>query len=233
MTAKRRENTATTFVGMLLADDAVDGEIEALAEQLGFDRNAKFCVAVVADAGVQFDPSVNHVRAAFGGNTIVVVPDIDSEAMFRFVRTAPTKAHAGIGAIRDGLRGARGSVVDARQALTVAKVLGRTVRWEDCWWLAVLTEHVDQLRDVVMPTWTVARANTHLAEAVEAFATESFSSTRAARRLFVHPNTVIYRLRQWQRTTGSNPYSLAGLTSSICALTLGPLTDEDEQRAAG
>ena len=212
---------------MLIAGDEQLTDLAAVAAQLGWQNADRLCVAVVAAPDVELGTQTPHVCVTLDDSTVVVVPDADSETVAQLVHTALPSAVAGIGASRVGVDGAMKSAVDARQALVVAKVLRRTVRWEECWWLAVLTDHVDQLRDVVEPTWTVARANAHLAEAVEAFAKESFSSTRAARRLFVHPNTVIYRLRQWQRTTGSNPHSLTGLTSSICALTLGPLTDED------
>ena len=213
---------------MLFAGDKPLSEVADVAEELQLNKAERFCVAVVAAPKVELETSTLHVCVTVDGTTVLVVPDVDTETVAHLVHAALPSAVAGIGASRAGLDGAMKSAVDARQALVVGKVLRRTVRWEECWWLAVLTDHVEQLREVVEPTWTVARTNAHLAEAVEAFAKESFSSTRAARRLFVHPNTVIYRLRQWQRTTGANPHSLTGLTSSICALTLGPLTDEAE-----
>ena len=229
--AQRCEEAARTFVQLLLAGDKPLSDVAEAAEELDLPDAERFCVAVVAAPRVQLDTKTPNICVTVEGSTVLVVPDVDTETVAQLVHAAVPNAVAGIGASRLGVDGAMKSAVDARQALVVGKVLRRTVRWEECWWLAVLTDHVEQLRDVVEPTWTVARTNAHLAEAVEAFAKESFSSTRAASRLFVHPNTVIYRLRQWQRTTGSNPHSLTGLTSSICALTLGPLTDEAEPQA--
>ena len=209
---------------------------EACAHGLGLDPDGSFCVAAL----VESDAAAVDVAAlpgpvvtgSVGGATVLLVQGADATELSAALGEAAPDRAAGISAVRSGLAGVRLCLVDARQALALAQGRGTTVRWEDCWWLAVLTDHVDQLRGVVTPTWTFAAANTHLTDAVEAYADESFSSTRAARRLFVHPNTVLYRLRQWHRNTGLNPSGISGLATSVAAVELGRLVDRDEAAAA-
>jgi sugar diacid utilization regulator len=47
-------------------------------------------------------------------------------------------------------------------------------------------------------------------------------SPPARKPLYLHPNTVTYRLDRWQHLTGWNPRSLDGLLSSVVGRNLYP-----------
>jgi hypothetical protein len=53
---------------------------------------------------------------------------------------------------------------------------------------------------------------------IRAFAACDLNISRTARELYVHPNTVRYRLAQIARTTGHDPRTFAGLTELVCVL---------------
>lgn len=228
-----RTPAGSPFLGLLAGAEPLDDAVESQARALGLDPAGSFCVVAIADAAADLSAvATPHVAATVDGATVAVVQAADVATVAAAVAETAPEAVAGVSALRPGLAGARLGLIDARQALALARARGTTVLWEDCWWLAVLTDHVDQLLGVVTPTWTFAAANTHLTDAVEAYADESFSSTRAARRLFVHPNTVLYRLRQWHRNTGLNPSGISGLAASVAAVQLGRLVDRDNEAAA-
>jgi sugar diacid utilization regulator len=63
---------------------------------------------------------------------------------------------------------------------------------------------------------------TQTAATVRALAAADLNVARAAAALYVHPNTVRYRLARIADTTGHDPRTFAGLTELVCTLeTLG------------
>jgi DNA-binding PucR family transcriptional regulator len=49
---------------------------------------------------------------------------------------------------------------------------------------------------------------------------------RAADQLFVHPNTVRYRLARIAETTGYDPRTFAGLTDLVCMLEISEVQQQ-------
>lgn len=141
------------------------------------------------------------------------------------------QAPLGIGLLRPSLTGARLTVLDAAQALALAP-RGGTASFEDEWLLASLHHQRDRLTPLLSKTAGTARAHPHLAEAVLAYGKHGFSIAASAKDLYLHPNTVTYRLDRRQHLTGGNPRSLDGLLNSVIGLNLYP-TDTGDTEANG
>jgi hypothetical protein len=62
------------------------------------------------------------------------------------------------------------------------------------------------------------RAMKVLRETVDAFAESNLNVTRAAAALYVHPNTLRYRLKRIQQFSGQDPHTFAGLAELQCIL---------------
>jgi DNA-binding PucR family transcriptional regulator len=57
-----------------------------------------------------------------------------------------------------------------------------------------------------------------LSETVHAFADANLNITRAASALYVHPNTLRYRLKKIREQSGQDPRTVTGLTELLCIL---------------
>jgi DUF971 family protein len=57
-----------------------------------------------------------------------------------------------------------------------------------------------------------------LRQTVHAFADANLNITRAASALYVHPNTLRYRLKRIREQSGQDPHTVAGLTELLCIL---------------
>ncbi|MFN2539679.1 MAG: helix-turn-helix domain-containing protein [Mycobacteriales bacterium] len=124
----------------------------------------------------------------------------------------------GIGLRRRGPEGAAQTAVEAVQALSLAMRRGGLVRVEDEWPLLLLLRSLADVHGYIAPAIAFARTRPHLAEAVRAYADAGFSVTGAAQRLYLTPNAVVYRLRQWATGTGWDARSYKGLVRSLACL---------------
>lgn len=139
------------------------------------------------------------------------------EFLAEVVGSALPSAAVAIGLERDGVVGARESLLDAQLALSVSGA-GRVVRFEDEWLWATLTDASDRVSPLLERGVAVAADHPHLAEAVRAYAESGFSVTETARQLDLHPNSVAYRLERWRSLTGWDPRTFAGLARSLAAV---------------
>jgi hypothetical protein len=218
------------LVELLVAGDLDGEEIGRLARSLGFDALGRFVIVVLAGATADDDAVElqrrledavgQHAVVARGPHVVVVGQEAHPESIVEVARTVVPDASAAVGAAREGLRGARASLVDAELTLEVTPS-GTTCRFEDVWLWATLTGSADRLRGVLRTGADVAAAHPHLARAVVAYADHGFSVTEAARRLTVHANTVGYRLDRWSELTGWEPRTFPGLVRSLAAIRLG------------
>jgi hypothetical protein len=121
----------------------------------------------------------------------------------------------GIGAARRGMHGAQRSIVDAKLAYAALPERGGRLNFTDSWYICLAQAHREAIDPLMENTREVARTRPHLLDAVVAFADARFSVTSAARTLLVHPNTLSYRLDQWQRLTTLDPRTVTGLAQSL------------------
>ncbi|MFD9005059.1 PucR family transcriptional regulator [Streptomyces sp. NPDC059582] len=126
----------------------------------------------------------------------------------------------GVGLARSGLAGAVDSITDAVQALSQAGGQCEVVRFADTWLAASLGEQAARLAPLFTQAMATARTDSHLAEAVVAFADHGLSVAAAARALHLHPNSLAYRLNRWHELTEFDPRTGDGLMASLIVLRL-------------
>jgi PucR C-terminal helix-turn-helix domain/GGDEF-like domain len=71
-----------------------------------------------------------------------------------------------------------------------------------------------------------------LRQTVHAFADANLNLTRAASDLYVHPNTLRYRLKRIREQTGQDPQTVAGLTELLCILEAVRLPEDSAGRTS-
>ena len=181
-------------------------------------------VVVTQEASAHDDLTVHDDRVAVYDDA-APGPDLDAGATglrtAAIGRSLVPEAGIGIGALRQGLHGARASLRDAEEALAVTRG-ATTTRFDEVWLWATLAVVGERLGPLLAPGTEVAATHPHLAEAVHAFAEAGFSLSEASRHLELHANTVAYRLDRWEELTGWDPKSFAGLVRSVASLRLGP-----------
>lgn len=155
-----------------------------------------------------------------GGPILFPVPPAEAEEALagadalvaKLSAAAEADVLAGV-AWRDGAEGAPVAAGEAREVLRLAALLGRdsgAVRLDD-----VLLEHA-----VSQPAGTAERltalldplnAKPELVETLQRWFAADFDRRSAARALFVHPNTLDYRLRRVGELTGLDPSTARGM----------------------
>ncbi|WP_351229678.1 helix-turn-helix domain-containing protein [Streptomyces sp. NPDC002133] len=196
-----------------------DGEFQALclpAEDWSDDRTEQLRHRLTALPGV--------LHCATDGTRLLVLgqrhdPDRVVAAAEAISPSAPGTA-VGIGLSRPGLAGAVDSITDATQVLSQTGGQHGVVRFADAWLAAGLGEQAARLAPLFTRAVATARTDSHLAEAVVAFADHGLSVAAAARALHLHPNSLSYRLSRWNELTGLDPRSGDGLVASLVALRL-------------
>jgi len=222
------------FLELLTSGPIEAEELALLGRSLGFDVGGRFQSHVYATGEPLPDdanalqralrdlPGVHQVVARGTVLSVLSQPregvasapaDID-----RVIRQAlSADVVGGIGRERLGLRGARTSLGDASRAAAIAAP-GATVHFDDEWLMAVLQDEADRLDDLLRAGARVVAENPGIAETVRGYAESGFSPARTAEQLYVHPNTVAYRLRRWHELTGWDPRTFDGLSRSIACI---------------
>jgi sugar diacid utilization regulator len=144
-------------------------------------------------------------------------------------------AVAGIGEAAPRLRSAGRS---CRQAMATARVLQRrgaarrVADYSDVLLDVALSQDADLRERLVATRIGALAAHPHLLRTVRTFLECDLSQTRTAEALFVHPNTVYYRLGRIAGLTGRDPRRLSDALELAMALRATDL-DEDSKHGDG
>lgn len=224
------------FMEVLDSGDPASETIAGVASALGFDPQASFQAVCTptSDWSEERRDALQNAFASLHGVAqclpwhwqrqdliAILYQTASTNSVLAEIERIDPQASLGIGLARPSLTGARLTILDAAQALAVAP-LGCTASFQDDWLLASLHHQRDRLTPLLGKAADTARAHPHLAEAVLAYGTHGFSIAASAKDLYLHPNTVTYRLDRWQQLTGWNPRSLDGLLNSVVGMTLYP-----------
>jgi PucR C-terminal helix-turn-helix domain/GGDEF-like domain len=222
------------FMEVLETGDPASETSASLARALGFDPQSSFQAVCTptADWSEEHRDALQIAFASFNGVAqclpwhwqrqdliAILYQNASTNSVLAEIERLDSEVPLGIGLLRPSLTGARLTILDAAQALAVAP-RGGTVSFEDEWLLASLHQQRDRLTPLLGEAADTARAYPHLAEAVLAYGKHGFSIAASAKDLYLHPNTVTYRLDRWQQLTGWNPRSLDGLLNSVVGLNL-------------
>jgi PucR C-terminal helix-turn-helix domain/GGDEF-like domain len=199
-----------------LLDDLLAGRrgarVAARARQAGLDADGDYQVAVVVSDDLGRDAvTVGRLLGAAGARGLAVVRDEELVVIgragkpLRQALEAAARDHlltAGVGSAVRGLHGIADGYRDARQVLDLAPI-GRVVALGDLSLFdSVVAEASEATHRLVPPA--VAGLTDVQRQTLMAFIDCDMDVARTALALFVHRNTVHYRLRQIERLTGRN-----------------------------
>ncbi len=230
--AVRAAATRYRFLDLLTSGSIESEELALLGRSLGFDLEGRFCAVVyrcttpVTDDATGLQRSLGLLaglhQVVARGRVITVlsqggsVTDVDDAIRDGL---GDDEAAGGTGRDRASLAGARLSLGDANRAAALATP-GTTVHFDDEWIWAVLRDEQERLDDVIATGRMIVTENPDVAETVRCFAECGFSPARTAKQLFVHANTVSYRLKRWHEMTGWDARTFDGLARSMACIRL-------------
>lgn len=189
----------------------------ALMETLNFATGADFiAVGVSARAksevlGEKAESLIRRVESSSGvlaiklgqGTALLLCQGLDEDQLTRLVREVFDPAFVAVGHPRRGIDGARESLSDVRLLLPLGRVSpgdGRTVATFRGHWLAALIHQNRSKLSAVLGEDLLAacRDNEHLIETALLFIESGGSINATARRQYLHPNSIKYRLQRWR-----------------------------------
>ena len=216
---------AQALFGALRGLPASLEEAENAARALGMQPGGRFLAAVASGDDGR--------RPAIAG-TVVVEEDGQTVVLSCVRGAGPAAAerlggellrlgwsHVGLGLCLDGLEGAARSVREAARAHRAARRTGTALLSSATDWFACLVANAAEPMDVVLGAALRALGgDRELAATVAAYLAASGNLTETASRLFVHPNTVAYRVRRLAELTGLDLRSPDGVLRAHAALAL-------------
>ena len=222
-----------------VVDGIVRGEdplsLTSRAAALGWDAGAEVVVVVgqarlgeqaqiVADAAEWAQRRGRTTMAGVHGGRLVLIVgggDLPDESVADVFGEGPVVR----GPVATGLSGAAASAADALAALNVAgawPAAPRPVSSDDLVVERIIAGDQQAARRLRASVFTPI-AGPPLLETVEAYLAHGGALEPAARSLFVHPNTMRYRLRRVAELTGRDPWHPRDLTVLHTAIVLGRL----------
>lgn len=228
-TARARQTHALSLrqrLVELLQRDELAAEAHDIAVTLGLDPAGGFVAAWV---GLQDDPLSRTAELTAGlrrgtafavghpAGVQVLAQGCAAHELEAAIRAAEPDVRLGVGLQRQGLEGARDSLLDARLCLEVATDAQPTRRFDEDWMRATIRAQASRLEPIVSDLRDVVEANPHLVETLEVYVDTGFSIVDTARVLHLHPNSVAYRLDRWNRLTGWDAKTFRGLSQSLLA----------------
>ena len=177
-------------------------------------------------------PDARVLRGA-GGFTAVyaLVAPFDARAEGERVRAAVAgeigdpRATAGVAGPRHGTSGAHYAVVQAEHALRLGRALhgeGRTTHWDElgpyCFVLNQPAHEIRVFAERLLGPLVTDDGHSELVDTLEAYLRTHGNLNAVARQLFLHRNTVRYRLRRIAKLTGADlddPDTRLGLQLAI------------------
>ena len=197
---------------------------EEIGRSLGLDPQGPFTVAVHRPGS----------SASLGGSDLLAIDQPDRVVVLSTCAGEPSRCedtlagvlqargvtNIGVGIMRVGLAGARQSLDDADAAARAAAALDAELVMFRTDWLACLAlKHSGQLNVLVAPAVQALENDEDLCSTLDAFLTADGSLAATGKALFVHANTVAYRLRQFALRTGIDPRTATGMALTQLALT--------------
>jgi hypothetical protein len=238
-TARGAEQLRAETVRAILAGEAIDEE--AAVRRLGYEVRRHHVALRIASTGSEvrgLERAVGEAAAALGPGEPLVVPagvasldawwgsyePIDTGALAAY--GPPEGIRVAFGEPAHGVAGFRRSHEEAVQAARLAALAGGTsapvTSYRNIELVSLLASDLARARVFVAGRLGPLAADTEpaerLRETVRAYLAAGGSSTRVARELFVHQNTVAYRIKRAEELLGrratDDPVEL------LCALTL-------------
>jgi hypothetical protein len=207
---------------------------EQLARALGLDPGGRLLVAVMRPA--ERPATLADLVVVEQPDRLIVIGGTTAEESRAEVTLAGSLrrlgcTHIGVGVARAGLQGAHQSLQDAEWAHRLAVALDTPAMLFREGWLACLAlEHSGQLGALVDTAVRVLERDEELGSTLEAFLSADGNLTATGKALYVHGNTVGYRLKQFAIRTGIDPRTASGQALVQLALTYARKPARDRAR---
>jgi DNA-binding PucR family transcriptional regulator len=252
--ASDREASRRDFVDGALSGQLTPEEILARAEALGLDRAGRYAVAVLASMGegpqdallretrrtMSVDlPAMERSLVVTRGDELVLVfpaddgTDATTEQLRSFLERASgaleSRFGAGVGRARESLTELSGSYREASIALAAARAGSSGPL---CVYGEVLVEELilrerSVARRLAQAILEPLEGHPDLKATLLEYINHGPSLPAVAKRLYLHPNTVAYRLSRVKDLTGRDPKSPAGVAELFLALRAQQLVGSD------
>lgn len=219
----------------LLDDPGDPAEAALAANRLGFDPSGEF-VGFVWLSGDEVPGASYETASAMSSESVVLAIRAVGERRFEMVAEASNAellvtqlterlrgGRLGVGLPQLGLAGAASSISDARMAFEATSLKRPVLRFADHWLEAVVLAERHRVSGLLQSAVDAASSQSHLAEAVVAFAESDMSIAATAHAVHLHANSVSYRLDRWRVLTGLNPRTFGGLARSLIACRMAEL----------
>jgi DNA-binding PucR family transcriptional regulator len=197
-------------------EDRASQDVRDIAARHGraalIDVHGTYLVAIVSGQLTQTEKVFGDLLGAFSDGPVVIGP---TAPMLTAAYHSASEAISGMNAVA-GWRGAPRPVL-ARELLPERALMGDTS--------AIAALHTDVMRPL-------ADAGPTLTETLDAYLDCGGAIEACARKLFVHPNTVRYRLRRIADFTGRDPTLPRDAYVLRVAATVGHLTYQAQQSSA-
>jgi len=214
---------ALTFVAGLRRYPTDLDDTAHQARNLGLDPDGPFLVAVFAGSALRPDGLV--VEGA--QSTVLIRQPSDDPASAELALGKELAAaglnHVGVGMIGPGVAGAAAALSQAERALALSMRGDKPVAFREEWLLCLVLGHLTDVQGVLGPAIELLRADDSLRHTLSAYVRSRGQLATAAAELFVHPNTVAYRIGRIAERTGIDARTGAGAPIAWLAMRLAEL----------
>jgi hypothetical protein len=218
-----RRRRSLTFLGGLERWPEDRDATEQLARALGLDPGGQLLVAVMRSS--ERTPSLGELVVVEQPDRLIVIAngsgeESRAEAALAGQLRRQGFTHIGVGVLRPGLQGAHQSLEDAEWAHRLALAVdAHAMLFREGWLACLALEHSGQLGVLVEAAVRTLEGDGEMRSTLEAFLNADGNLTATGKALYVHGNTVGYRLKQFALRTGVDPRTASGQALVQLALT--------------
>ena len=214
----------------LLREEVSEDEVEVISREYGISLTENRCVMLLRVSDMEMDAAMGILGTVLDGDEGVVVEadrhtaalilrcdERDEDEVYQmalaientFATEADSPVYIGLGEPRKGLGQLRDSMREARRAIEVGKSFKsgeRVFRYRSLllerFCMDVPRDMAQQYAQSLFNRSTSRLFSDVMIQTIEAFFENSLNLSETARKLFIHRNTLVYRLDKIQKTVG-------------------------------
>jgi sugar diacid utilization regulator len=212
-----------SYIVVVVRGDGMHGELgrdESRPTRAALDR-----IVETTRCHVQPPEGLRLLAGMHRGDLVVLYPVVGAEDLqlvredtVELAKALPVEVSLGVSSYHRGLSAVASAYAEARDAVDVADRLGirgRPVALDDVLVDQMLHASSDAQRLLVNAMQALvdydARHSSDLVATLQTYVNTRFNLTKSGALLFVHPNTVVYRLRRIHELTGRDPHDVDDL----------------------
>jgi sugar diacid utilization regulator len=214
---------AESYIVVVVRGDGMHGELgrdESLPTRAALDR-----IVETTRCHVQPPEGLRLLAGMHRGDLVVLYPvagpddlQLVREECVELAKALPVEVSLGVSSYHQGLSSVAAAYNEARDAVEVADRLGirgRAVGLDDVLVDQMLHASGDAQRLLLNAMQALVdydvRHSSDLVATLQTYVNTRFNLTKSGALLFVHPNTVVYRLRRIHELTGRDPHDVEDL----------------------